>query len=92
MTYIRTQKALEFSQSALTKVVVYFKNEEKRKYFSRDHLRGSQNPNKELGIFRIVKMVNKFYESSSRGGVIRAIVYDNTTDQKIMVFENGVWQ
>lgn len=92
--YQPTAKAQEFRQTSLTKVLVYFGNREKQKYYSRDQRSGSPNcpPDLELGLFRLRKMIAKMVRTKHNEGVVRAIIYCNVSDQKLYQFEKGAWQ
>ncbi len=91
--YVRTPKAQNFTENALTKVIVYFKNEPKGfKYHSRDRLREHSLPNRDVGIIRLKKMVEKFQRETKGGGVIRAILIDCTTEVEFERYEDGIWK
>ncbi|QHL87439.1 hypothetical protein GU926_08310 [Nibribacter ruber] len=86
MNQERTKAGQKMVETSLTKAVVYFKDGNSRKFYSRDLARNSAIPDMNLGYGRLRKMVEKWGAS-----VAKALIYDNRTEEELDRFEDGAW-
>ncbi|RDC63304.1 hypothetical protein [Adhaeribacter pallidiroseus] len=92
--YTPSAKALKFRETALTKAFLVFVDGDTGKRYSRDFSSSSPSApaNKELGLYRLKKMVKTYQTKKHKGGVVRATIYCNLTDTILFKYEKGEWQ
>lgn len=85
--YVRSERGDALANDALSFAIVWFRDKNKKKFYSRDRFTAKSNPDQSLGLARLQKMINKF----SATHIEQAIIYDNTSKEEMYRFKDGIW-